>query len=124
MISIICADDDPDIQALYKVILGKRDFDLRICVCGTQAIESFQDRPADLVLLDMEMPDLSGLETCKEIRSLPAGSTIPILIVSSKDTEEIIMEALSTGANDYILKPFRSAELIAKVINLLHSRRH
>ncbi len=115
MISIICADDDPDIQALYKVILGKRDFDLRICVCGMQAVESFKDRPSDLVLLDMEMPGLSGLETCKEIRSLPTGATIPILIVSSKDTEEIIMEALSTGANDYILKPFRSAELLAKI---------
>ena len=115
MVSVICVDDDPDIQALYQNILGKREFELRVFNCGIEAINSFSENPADVIILDMNMPGLDGLETCHEIRKLPKGARIPILIVSSKDSEDVIMSALASGINDYILKPFKPSELLAKI---------
>ncbi len=123
MISLLCVDDDPDIQLLYKSILSKRDYHIRVCGDGTEAITAFMREPSDLVLLDMEMPRMSGIETCSELRRIPQGSTVPIIIVSSRDDEEIIFKALSHGADDYILKPFKPSELLGKVSYALKRRK-
>ena len=122
-ISLLCVDDDPDIQLLYKSILAKREYSVRVCSDGSDAITAFMREPSDLVLLDMEMPRMSGIETCRELRRIPQGSKVPIIIVSSRDDEDIIFKALSHGADDYILKPFKASELLGKVSYALKRRK-
>ena len=122
MTSVICVDDDEDIQVLYKNILGKRKYNVRIYGEGRAAVDAFTDKTSDVVLLDIEMPGLSGLETCRELRKLPRGTKIPIIVVSSKDSEELIVTALSNGVDDYILKPFKPSELLAKITYALRRR--
>ena len=122
MTSVICVDDDEDIQVLYKNILGKRKYDVRIYGEGREAVNAFTEKSADVVLLDIEMPGLSGLETCKELRNAPRGTKIPIIVVSSKDSEELIVTALSNGVDDYIVKPFKASELLAKITYAIRRR--
>ena len=122
MTSVICVDDDPDIHILYKSILGKRNFDVRTYNQGADAVKAFANETADVVLLDIEMPGLSGLETCKKLRKVAKGSKIPIIVVSSKDSEELIVTALSNGVDDYILKPFKPSELLAKITYAIRRR--
>jgi serine/threonine protein kinase len=105
-------------QLLYRSLLGK-DYDVTVCVNGAQAVEEFRSNPADLMVLDINMPELTGLEVCETLRQI---SDVPILIVSANDDEAEIVDALALGANDYILKPFRPVELLAKITVAL--RRH
>ena len=123
MTSVICVDDDPDIHVLYKNILGKRNFDVRTYSDGSSAVKAFTEKPSELILLDIEMPGLSGLETLKELRKSPKGAKIPIMVVSSKDSEELIVTALSNGVDDYILKPFKPSELLGKITFAIKRRR-
>ncbi len=123
MITLMCVDDDPDIQILYERILRRRDYNLRIYGSGNDAIRSFMREPVDLILLDLDMPGLTGMETCSELKKLPRGAHVPIIFVSSNCSEETIMEALASGADDYILKPFKPSELLAKLNHAIKRHR-
>jgi DNA-binding response OmpR family regulator len=115
MAAIICADDDPSMQALYRVTLAHRGHDVRVVASGEEALSAFSDRPADIVILDVNMRPLGGIETCSELRKRPDSFNVPILFVSGADSENEIMQGLDIGADDYITKPFRTDELAAKV---------
>ncbi len=111
--SIIVADDDPATLILYKRILEKR-YEVRTCTNGVDVLAEFAMKPADLVILDNNMPDMDGKETTEALRQSSLSWNVPILIVSAQDSEEHIVEGLSYGANDYIIKPIKPAELLAK----------
>lgn len=115
MAVIICADDDPSMRALYRGTLAHRGHDVRAVADGEQALASFAERPADIVILDVNMRPLGGIETCSELRKRPESFNVPILFVSGADSENEIMQGLDMGADDYITKPFRTQELGAKV---------
>ncbi len=123
MNSLLCVDDDPEIQLLYKTILANRNYKIRAADNGANAIISFLRESADVILLDIEMPGLNGIDTCREIRKLPHGAKVPIIIVSATHDEDTITRALTSGANEYIIKPFKPSELLAK-INFAIKRRH
>ena len=115
MAYILCADDEPYMQRLFKNILGLRGHTVRLCASGKEALDAFAEETPDLVILDYMMPGMNGLDACREIRRRPDGINVPILIVSGVDAEQSITDCLSLGADDYILKPFNPTEILAKV---------
>lgn len=116
---IILAEDDKLIHKVYEKILRGEGYELSCHECGTDALEDFKANSADLVIVDMEMPDMLGHEVCEAIRQLPEGTRVPIMIVSGHDDEEDIMKGLNAGANDYLLKPIKPTELKAKIAKLV-----
>ena len=120
--SIICADDDPDMQAIYSHILKRREYEVRYCSSGEEVLQAFDQRPADLVILDMNMPGMSGLHTTEALRKRLDSFNTPIIIVSANDSEQAIVDGLSLGADEYIVKPFKAPELLAKISVALKKR--
>lgn len=113
--TILCADDDPDMHALYQRFLEKRGYNVVTCESGDEVLESFDTTPSDLVILDLNMPGMNGMDTLEQLRRRLDAFNIPVIIVSGEDSEESILDGLSSGADEYIVKPFKSSELLAKV---------
>ncbi len=122
MTSIICADDDNWIRILYDNILKKRYENLRILSCGQEVLDAFKEEPADLLVIDINMPGLSGIEVCKRIRNDGSYPNVSIIIVSSEKTEDAIVNGFLAGADDYIIKPINPSELLAKMVIAMNKR--
>jgi two-component system KDP operon response regulator KdpE len=110
--NILIVEDDPSIRKLVKVNLMKRGYTVTEAEDSHKAIALFQEVPVDLVLLDLVIPGLSGVDVCKWIRSR---SDIPIIILSARLEEDLKVAALDAGADDYVTKPFGQEELLARV---------
>lgn len=110
--NILIVEDDPNIRKLVRVNLAKRGYTISEAADSHQAIALFQEAPVDLVLLDLMLPGLSGVDVCKWIR---ARSDVPIIILSARLEEDLKVAALDAGADDYVTKPFGSEELLARV---------
>ncbi|GHT97915.1 hypothetical protein FACS1894142_3520 [Spirochaetia bacterium] len=112
---IVLAVDDSSIElAIYKNILGK-DYDLRICKSAVEAFKLLDTCKPDIILLDIEMPDMSGFEFLHQIKKTPALIRTPVLIVSSHDTPEFVSHATSQGASGLLPKPVDPAVLLEKI---------
>lgn len=109
---ILFADDDQDIQTIVSHIIRNAEMEIILAANGKQALEIWRSHPVDLVILDIMMPVLDGLETCRQIR---AESNLPIILLTAKGQEHEIVEGFEVGADDYIVKPFRQKEFIARV---------
>jgi serine/threonine protein kinase/AmiR/NasT family two-component response regulator len=112
---LIIAENHNNDRKLYAELIAPLCYEYVICTDGEAAIEEFRKAPADLVILDYDIPKLNGFEVCKLIRQDPEGLTVPLMIVSARNEEKIIVEALNAGATDYLLKPFGHTHFIAKV---------
>jgi two-component system KDP operon response regulator KdpE len=110
--SILLVDDDPGIMAAVKQALVSHGYKMLTASDGEEALEAFEREPPELILLDLVMPHCGGLEVCQRIREL---SSIPIIVLSIKGSEADIVSVLDLGADDYLVKPFRLAELLARV---------
>lgn len=121
--SILVVDDDPGILTAIKQALTTHHYEVRTATDGAEAIELFMRAQPDLILLDLMMPHMDGLEVCRQVRAVAA---TPIMILSIKGGEADIVAALDLGADDYLVKPFRLAELLARVRAILRriSRPH
>lgn len=113
---ILIAEDEAAIREVEAAYLHKAGYQTAEVVNGQEALDNFQKRGADLVLIDINMPVLDGLELCRRIRGV---STVPILIVTAKDGDDDELEGLAAGADDYIRKPFNPSVLVARVNALL-----
>jgi two-component system, OmpR family, KDP operon response regulator KdpE len=111
--SILIVDDDPKIRKLLNANLAKRNYAVQEAVNGEQAIASMQQNVPDLVILDLVMPGMSGNEVCVWIRE--QGLAIPIIVLSAYDEEELKVKALDAGADDYVTKPFKVEEFLARM---------
>ena len=109
---ILLVDDDPGIMVAVKQALSAHGYQMTTAKDGIEALDSFDREPPELILLDLVMPHCSGLEVCKRIREY---SATPIIILSVKGSEADIVSVLDLGADDYLVKPFRLAELIARI---------
>ena len=109
---ILLVDDDPGIMVAVKQALSTHGYQMTTATDGKEALDSFDREPPELILLDLVMPQCSGLEVCKRIREY---SATPIIILSVKGSEADIVSVLDLGADDYLVKPFRLAELIARI---------
>lgn len=113
---ILVIDDEKQIRRALKSILVTREYDVRVSASGEESLDLAIDFAPDLIILDISMPGMSGLEVCKILRSW---CEAPILILSVKSNDEDKIAALDIGADDYITKPFSAGELIARVRALL-----
>jgi two-component system, OmpR family, KDP operon response regulator KdpE len=109
---ILVVDDDPQIRRVMRATLTARGYEVNDARTGEAALERLRAEPYDLVLLDMKMPGVDGLETCQTIRS---ASEIPIIMLTVQNTEQDKVDALDAGADDYITKPFSTPELLARI---------
>lgn len=112
MSRILIVEDELDLANIIKDYLEKELYEVEICTEGDKAIEIFDKFKPSLVILDLMLPGMNGYEICKNIR---IKSTIPILILSAKIDEFDKVKGLNLGADDYITKPFRPRELLARV---------
>jgi two-component system, OmpR family, KDP operon response regulator KdpE len=110
--NILVVDDEPQITRVLKTTLSSHGYGVRTASDGEEALLSMQDWAPDLVITDLRMPNLGGLELCRQIRTK---SRIPIIVLSVKGEERIKVEALDAGADDYVTKPFGVNELLARV---------
>lgn len=109
---ILVVDDDPQIRRVMRVRLTGLGYEIAEARSGEQALDIFREYLPDLVLLDLNMPGMGGLETCRQIRER---SEVPILILTVTSGEDEKVEALDAGADDYVTKPFGMKELLARV---------
>ena len=119
MIKILVADDEPDVVEVIGLglNLNSPDWEVLSAEDGPTALESFRRHKPDLLILDMHMPGMNGLEVCKQIRY--ESSDIPIIFLTVRDEEIEKVRGLEAGADDYITKPFSPLELTARIRALL-----
>jgi two-component system KDP operon response regulator KdpE len=110
--NILVVDDEPQITRVLKTTLSSQGYGVRTASDGDEALLILKEWTPDLVITDLRMPNLGGLELCRQIR---AKSRIPIIVLSVKGEERIKVEALDAGADDYVTKPFGVRELLARV---------
>jgi two-component system KDP operon response regulator KdpE len=109
---VLVVDDDPQIRRVMRVTLIAQGYEVDDARSGEEALEKVRRSPSDLVLLDINMPGLGGVETCRLIR---ADSDVAIIMLTVRDSEADRVEALDAGADDYITKPFRTNEFLARI---------
>ena len=112
MTKILVVEDEASFSDALSYVLGKEGFEVVVADTGDGAIASFDKFGADLVLLDLMLPGLSGTEVCKQLRSR---SNVPIIMLTAKDTEVDKVVGLELGADDYVTKPYSKAELVARI---------
>jgi two-component system KDP operon response regulator KdpE len=109
---ILVVDDEPQIGRVMRTGLSTQGFDVRVAADGVAALDLFNDwRPA-LVVTDLSMPNMGGLEFCRRLRLI---SNVPLIVLSVKSEEHVKVEALDAGADDYVTKPFGMDELLARI---------
>ena len=113
------ADDEINILTLSGEALKQQGYDIITASNGLMAMEKAISEKPDLIILDRQMPGMSGLEVCKKIRETTELRNVPVIFLTGQDTKAEIMEGYSEGANEYITKPFNLNELIETVANIL-----
>lgn len=109
---ILVVDDEPQITRVLRTSLASQGYDIRVANDGETALEIVKDWTPDLVITDLSMPNMDGLELCRRLR---AKSQVPIIVLSVKGEERTKVQALDAGADDYVTKPFGMTELLARV---------
>jgi two-component system, OmpR family, KDP operon response regulator KdpE len=111
--SVLVVDDEPALRKTIRASLAASGFTVEEAGTGSEALSAVRERPFDLVLLDVNMPGLSGVEACRQIRAF--APCTGIIMVTVRDAEDDKVRALEAGADDYVTKPFRFRELIARL---------
>ncbi len=109
---ILVIDDDPQIRRTMRATLTSRGYEVNDARTGEEGVEKLRSAAYDLILLDLNMPGIGGIETCRMIRS---ASEVAIIVLTVSNTEKDKVEALDAGADDYITKPFSTPELLARL---------
>ena len=116
---VLVVDDEPQITRVLRHSLTAHRYDVRTAADGLSALDTFRDWHPDLIITDLQMPEMDGIEFCREIRKV---STMPIIVLSVRGEERTKVEALDAGADDYVTKPFGIDELLARVRAALRRR--
>lgn len=112
MTRILIVEDEPALSEPLAYLLTREGYETTVVADGTSALTSFDQSGADLVLLDLMLPGLSGTEVCRELRQR---SSVPIIMLTAKDSEVDIVVGLELGADDYVTKPYSTRELLARI---------
>ena len=116
---ILVADDAPEILFLLSHYLSGQGHEVASADDGAKALDAYRTTRPDLVILDVMMPYHNGFELLANLRSRPEWSAVPVLMLTSMGREEDVVRGLDCGASDYMIKPFRPAELVARVRKVL-----
>jgi len=109
---VLVVDDDAALSEMLGIVLRNEGFDSRVCATGDRALAEFRDYRPDVVLLDLMLPGKDGIDVCKEIR---AESGVPIVMLTAKSDTVDVVVGLESGADDYVVKPFKPKELVARI---------
>ena len=120
---VLIVEDEGDISEILAYALSREGFEIHVCADGTAGLSEARRLAPDLVLLDLMLPGLDGLEVCRRLKSEDATSSIAVIMVSAKGEESDIVLGLGLGADDYIVKPFSPKELVARVKAVLRRAR-
>jgi len=112
---VLIVDDDPDIRKLVSYNLTQAGFRVATAATGVAALEAVQGQPPDLIILDIMLPDLDGLEVCKKLRRQEKTRRIPIIMLTARTQEVDRVVGFELGADDYVMKPFSPRELVLRV---------
>jgi len=109
---VLVVDDEPQITRVLRTSLSAQGYDVRVANSGEMALEIMKDWSPNLIITDLSMPVIDGIQLCRTVRTV---SQVPILVLSVRDKEQQKVEALDAGADDYVTKPFGMNELLARV---------
>jgi DNA-binding response OmpR family regulator len=115
MARVLVVDDDPDIRVAVAEALKIAGYDVGSAATGAGALAACQAQCPDLVLLDQMLPDIDGLEICRRLRDDPATRRVPIVFLTARTDEKERVRGLAAGADDYVVKPFSTAELLLRI---------
>jgi two-component system, OmpR family, KDP operon response regulator KdpE len=115
---ILIIDDEEQIRRMLEITLKTNNYDVAEAATGNEGLVMASNHPPDLILLDLGLPDKNGMAVLQELRKWHTG---PIIVLSVQNSEEVIISALDKGANDYLSKPFRTGELLARIRSALRS---
>ena len=118
--SVLLVDDDPKIAKLLRSYFEKEDFTVLTAHDGTAALQLYRDKKPDILVLDLMLPGVSGLDVCRQIRK---DNDTPILMLTARDEETDRLIGLELGADDYVSKPFSPREVVARVKAILRRAR-
>lgn len=119
---ILVVDDDPTVGAVLEAILTHEGYQVARARDGRGALAAVADRPPDLILLDLNMPQMGGYEVCQRIKKDPATSLLPIVILTGESEFDARMQAWEAGADDFLTKPFQHVEVLARCRSLLRNK--
>ena len=121
--SVLVVEDEPDIRDLVVFHLERESFQVRTARTGAEALRQVKASATDLIILDLMLPELDGLEVCRRLRRDPATSFIPVIMLTAKGDEVDRVVGLEIGADDYVTKPFSPKELVARIRAILRRSR-
>jgi DNA-binding response OmpR family regulator len=113
--SVLVVEDETDIRNLVVFHLAREGFRCRTAATGIEALQEVRGHPPDLIVLDLMLPEMDGLEVCRRLRADPASAAVPIIMLTAKADEVDRVVGLEMGADDYLVKPFSPKELVARV---------
>jgi DNA-binding response OmpR family regulator len=116
---VLVVDDEPNIVMSLRFLMEREGFQVEVASTGQAAVAALDRAPADLVLLDIMMPELDGFEVCQCIRSNPAWRDTKVVMLTAKGRDVERDKGLALGADDYVTKPFSTRDLVAKVKQML-----
>jgi len=123
--TIMVVDNDPDFVDIIRARLEQREFNVLCVSSGSQALAALEKQKPDLILLDIMMPEMDGFEVLRRLKAAPETSSIPVILLSALDRYEDTLTGHEMGADHYITKPFKCADLITVIDHLLSGdRRH
>ena len=117
--AILVADDDAASRELIEIILSSENYHIVTAQNGNEVLELIRQTPVDLILLDVLMPGMTGMEVCRKLKSDPEFQLIPIIFLTALDQMEDRVESFDLGVNEFMSKPFSPPELLARVKSLL-----
>lgn len=121
--SVLVIEDEDDIQELVEYNLTKNGFEVECATDGESGLKKIKSHPPDLVLLDLMLPGLDGLEVCRQLKQDPTTQKVPVVMLTARGEESDIVSGLELGAEDYITKPFSPKVLIARIRAVLRRDR-
>jgi two-component system phosphate regulon response regulator PhoB len=120
---VLLVDDDEDLRDVVSAMLEAVGLVVQTASSAEEAVEYLSREKFDLVVLDWVLPKMSGLECCRAIRREPSFATLPVMFLTARTASEDMVEAFASGADDYVVKPFRAPELGARIFGLLRRAR-
>ena len=123
VLRVLSIEDDAGIGQFLQAVLSANGFLVDVAPDGKEGLARARRSQPDLIILDLLMPYKTGFEVLQELRNDPATRSVPVIILSSNNREEDVVKALNAGANDFIIKPFRARELVARVRKVLGQAR-
>jgi len=114
-IQVLVIDDEEDYRIIIQEVLRSAGMEVRLAVDGEQGLRMLKEKPSDVVLVDWMMPRMDGEQFCRAMRAEAALKDLPVLMLTVKQTADEELEALHFGVDDFVVKPFKTAELLARV---------